>query len=589
MTDLMTRHDQDTPLIERLRNLFLHARNSKRARYDRWVRNYRLLNNQSSAVTSSWMPAPRDSEIYPGCSSLVAWMTDQEINMDLIPAADPTSQFYPFISKIADDLTDVLYTNWLVESLDVQTKLALWDMLTYGTGVIKSVWDNQISLGYGNAVFKRTDPWALYVDPHATSFDDAEYIIEVRRVSADELERRFPDTWERAVVSEGGGDSIDEKPNLTQDTSRMGKANPGSIPQSGEWPGSSSSQGRWASPSRKNNYDPLPGYVLYEFWLRENTYRESPHDPDEEVVVAEWRLVVMCNNAILLDVPTSDLWSYGGHPYDRIVFDDIGEFYGIALADHLAYPQLYINRLLTAMQHNAELTGNPIFVEPANSGLARIGIINRPGQRLPLSGPQAMNNRPDWLQPPPMPDQVMQLISFWIERMDNILGLSALQKGVAPTQRNAEGALNMVQEAAFVRVRSALSNLQLALQSATGKMASLIVDNYNEPRIMAILGADGEMSAKYFASNHFLVPSSSGSVPLKYIVRVEAGANSPTSRASRMAEADKLFALGVVDDEYVLQRHRVRNYKQMLERLYKKRAQGVVGTPGQRQRAGRGQ
>jgi hypothetical protein len=47
------------------------------------------------------------------------------------------------------------------------------------------------------------------------------------------------------------------------------------------------------------------------------------------------------------------------------------------------------------------------------------------------------------------------------------------------------------------------------------------------------------------------------------VIRVEAGANGPTSRSARIGEADKLFVEGVVDDEYVLQRHRIRNYKEV--------------------------
>jgi hypothetical protein len=138
----------------------------------------------------------------------------------------------------------------------------------------------------------------------------------------------------------------------------------------------------------------------------------------------------------------------------------------------------------------------------------------------------------------------------------------------------------MVQEAAFVRIRSALSNLQSCLQRCAVKLCDLIVDNYTEPRMMAMVGKDGEMTAKALAGRHFYVPSASGESPLKYVIRVEAGANGPTSRSARIGEADKLFVEGVVDDEYVLQRHRVRNYKEVLRRLYEKREKGVMGVPG---------
>ena len=75
-------------------------------------------------------------------------------------------------------------------------------------------------------------------------------------------------------------------------------------------------------------------------------------------------------------------------------------------------------------EQNAELIGNPIFVESANSGTSRVPIINKPGTRLTISGVQAMNNKPDWLTPPSMPPLIMDLVEFWIRRIAVIRGRS---------------------------------------------------------------------------------------------------------------------------------------------------------------------
>lgn len=588
-----TPDEKESRVVNRLRNLFTIARDHKRTRYDAWMRNYRLVNNRigGSGGNSTWMPNPRDSEIYPGLSSLVAWMTDQEIDIDLIPSADPNSDIYSYITKIADDLNDVMYTNWHVEDYTSQIKLAIWDALLYGAGIYKNVWDASLAGGYGNAILRRTDPWAFYVDPQASSEYDMEFCCEVRRMSLEEIQRRFPETWRKVGLTGGDESGFDERPTLFNDWGgRRVMTNPGAIPSSGAWPGTSPAVGRWAGVSKsQQRYEPLPGYVCYEYWIRQNVEANEDYDlgPDfaDNRYNSTWRLVVVCNGRILLDCDTRELWEHGGHPYERFVFDDIGEFYGISLVDHLAYPQIYINRLLTALQHNAELTGNPIFIEGANSGLARVGIINRPGQRLTVTGAAAMNNRPDWLTPPAMPAQVTELVQFWISRIENTLGLSALQKGITPTQRNAEGALNMVQEAAFVRIRSALTNLEGTLQRCMEKLTDLVVENYTEPRMMAIIGRDGQMVGKALAGRHFTVPGKGGSTPLKYVIRIECGAAGPTSRSSRIMETDKLFAMGAVDDEYVLQRHRVRDYQQVLSRLYEKRAKGVIGAPNSRSRS----
>lgn len=591
----------DDELVSRLRTMFTIARDYRRYRHDTWIRNYRLIHNKiGTSGLSAWMPSPRDSEIYPTLSSVVAWMMDNNISIDAIPAADPNSPIYSFTAELANNLADLLYTNWIVEAYNNAIKLNIWDALTYGVAIMKTTWDGDRDDGYGNAMLNRVDPWKFYVDPHATSLADMEYCVEARRMSLDEIDRRYPDS--NFSGQSGGGDMpLDERPDLFTAQSGQPYANAGSIPGSGSFavpttntpsgPGSTV-YGRFGRPKQSVNKYADRGIVVYEFWLRENsTWTEDFADlpsssrPDPiQHVVSKWRCVVMAQGQILMDEMADDLWSHAQHPYERFVFDDVGEFYGIALVDHLAYPQIYINRLLTMMEQNAELIGNPIFVEPANSGTSRTPIINRPGQRLTLQGAAAMQNRPDWLTPPEMPSMIMDLVSFWIQRIENTSGLSAITKGVTPNQRNAEGVVNTVQEAAFVRIRAAMANLEVALESANVKLADLIIDNYTEKRIKAILGPDGEKTALVLQARHFYAPSETGDAPLKFIIQVRAGSAAPTSRQARIGEADKLFALGAIDDLALLNAHQYDHAQEVLDRLYQKRMQGLAGGgPGARQ------
>lgn len=584
--------DRDANLVSRCRDLFQRARDHRRARHDTWIRNYRLIHNKiGTSGLSSWMPSPRDSEIFPTLSSVVAWMMDNNVNIDAIPSADPNSPIYSFTSDLANDLADLLYTNWIVENYNIAVKLAIWDSLTYGVGIFKNIWDGDRDDGYGNSMMYRVDPWKFYVDPTATSLDDMEYCVEARRMSLDEIERRYPDA--PTVRGDGGTDlSIDEKPDLfTGAQGGQPMANAGSIPGSGSFAVSSTNTpggpgaavyGRFGRPrsGHRERYGEK-GVVVYEFWLRENEkWREDiPGEDPIDHVTSRWRCVVMAQGDILMDEWADDLWSHGQHPYERFVFDDVGEFYGVALVDHLAYPQIYINRLLTMMEQNVELIGNPIFMEPANSGTARVPIINRPGQRLTLQGAAAMQNRPEWLVPPEMPQMVMELVNFWIQRIENTSGLSAITKGATPNQRNAEGVINTVQEAAFVRIRAALGNLEIALENCNVKLADLIIDNYTEKRVKAIIGPDGEKSAMVLFSRHFYAPSEDGDAPLKFIIQVTAGASAPTSRQARIGEADKLFALGAIDDLALLNAHQFSHPQEVLERLYDKRQKGLMGSP----------
>ena len=592
----MTGERTDSDLVLQLRDLYRAARDTKRPRYNVWIRNYGIVNNRApgKAVASStgngWMPNPQDSEVYPTCSSLVGWMTDQNTQCHFIPAVDPNSSIFDFYSKLSNDLTTVVRSAWENEDYTQQIKLTIWDALIYGVGILKTVWDAGASGGYGDAKIIRVDPYSFYPDPNCSSLEDAEYFVEARYMSYEEIERKYPDTaWHLEEKPLGGSsETIDTKPDLYSETYRAPKANPGALP---------GGQVRYGQAKDGKDWIKDKGYVVYEYWLKENSeyfdnYDDLPEnmhpEMSERVINTDWRVVVVCEDVVLFDEYADELWSYSSHPYDRFVFDDIGEFYGIALVDHLSHPQIYINRLLTAMQHNAELVGNPIFLEAANSGLARTAIINRPGQRLTLTGSGAMqNNRPDWLQPPSMPPAVMQLVQFWISRIESISGLSALVKGATPTNRNAEGVISSIQEAAFVRIRSALRNMEQTLERSISKVADLIIDNYNEPRMLAILGEDGQPTTVALSADHFMVPTRDGKSPLKYSLNVEAGSNSPTSRQARIAEADALFGLGAYDDVEVLKAHQVANYMQIIQRKDDRLRQGLFQPPGKRQAAGR--
>ena len=604
----------DESLVRSLRAMYRKARDSKKPRYNVWIRNYGLVNNRSpgkpfqASTGSGWMPNPQDSEIYPTISALVGWMTDQETQSQFTPACDPNSDLYDFYSKICNDLDVVIHNAWETENYTNQLKMTLWDAFIYGIGLTKVVWDAGAAGGYGNSKVVRVDPYSFYPDPSATSLDDMEFSVEARYMSFDEIERKFPDkAWLLETRPYGGSDAIDTKPDLYGDQFRNPKANPGALPGSGTIgtsgaggsgynAASGSGQVRYSGTRDGKDYLQDRGYTVYEFWLRENVeyyddYSDLPEnirpEMSERQMDTRWRVVVIAEDCILFDMYADDLWSYGTHPYDRFVFDDIGEFYGISLVDHLAYPQIYINRLLTALQHNTELVGNPIFMEAANSGLARTGIINRPGQRLTLTGAGAMQNKPDWLSPPQMPATAMDLVKFWISRIESISGLSALVKGHTPTQRSAEGVISSVQEAAFVRIRSALRNYEQCLENIVRKIADLIIDNYNEPRLIATLGQDGQKTAIALSADHFSVPSAHGRQPLQYSLNVEAGSNSPTSRQARIAEVDKLLAMGALDDVEALKAHQYPDYMAVIQRKDQRIAKGQFQAPGARQKTNR--
>ncbi len=580
----MTAPDQETidefeqwELTQRLDELYQQAKDVKARRHAEWARNYMLTFNRSSGSTTRPGSGVRDSEIYPIIRNRIAWMTDQKLDFNVTPAVDPQSQYANFEGKIGHHMEILLGSCWQTQGWFRQQSMLLWDSAICGAGIIKAVWDSGMSGGLGNVDLRRIDPWMIYPDPDATSMDDLSYLFEVRRMTIDELERKFPETAD-AILEEaamfGDTGALAERPNPNNSlVNRM--VVPGNIPGNAGTPWGRPGQGTQTSQQVLTD-----GVNIYECWIRENVVSErETTDPllgeTETVVSDEWRVVVYTGRHVLLDTTASELWQHNHHPYSRYVDDETGEFWPVPIVSYLAPCQIAIDRLLAAMQSSAELTGNPIFMDVANSGLARTQIVNRPGGRYTMES-QVANTpgaKPQWMTPPQMSGDVMGLINLWRQIMENISGLSQAQKGALSTGRQAAQTMQSAQEAGFVSIRSSQRNMELALTKTGMLLCHLIAQNYTTPRVVAIIGDKGTDTSLRLAARHFYSPSrnpASGRydlTPLDFALLVSAGSGLPTSRQARIAEADALFAMHAVDQQYVLQAHQVADWEDVVQRM----------------------
>jgi hypothetical protein len=507
--------------------------------------------------------------MYPIIASVVGWMTDQRPEWFVMPAAELHSEEYGWVSTLAQDLETVLQANHHVYSWGKELEAACWDTHVYGISFLKACWDDTLEDGMGNATLHRVDPFTLYPDPQATCLDDCNYVIEARKMSLQEVDRRWPGSL-RKLRSGDLGDELDFSPTQLSDSGRTPKANPGAIS-----PSTSSSYG--LPGQGRISVQDHEGVVVLECWLREHEHEgDRTHDG--------WRCVVVAGSHVLMDEAASDLWEHGRHPYVRFVPHETGEFYGVSMVEMLSPAQLAINRLLAALQHNIELTGNPPFLEDTRSGLQRTKVVNKPGQRLSISA----SARAEWLKPPPLNQMMFQLIPFYIAEMERISGLSAMTRGNIPSGRNSEGTLDTLQEASFVRIRMALRNLERAMREAGALLASLITENYTTPRFVQVIGPSGERAALALKSRHFYSPTKRGGSPYKFNLLVNAGSDLPTSRLARAQEADVLFAMGAIDEQAVLEAHNWPNRGEVWRRVMELKAQGWT-PPGARQRTQRTQ
>jgi hypothetical protein len=181
--------------------------------------------------------------------------------------------------------------------------------------------------------------------------------------------------------------------------------------------------------------------------------------------------------------------------------------------------------------------------------------------------------KPMWMEPPKLSSDVWQGLSYWKQCMENISGLSGVSKGQQPAGRQAQQTVQSTQEAGFVRIRGSLRNLERSLTEQYNLLAHLAIQNYDTPRVMAIVGEDGANSAIRLAARHFYTPSPDGAQPMKFSMQIMAGSGNPTSRQARIAEADALLAMHAIDRQAVLQTHNFPHWQDIEQRMEQKEQQ----------------
>lgn len=531
---------EDYKLSSSIQQLFQDARNAKRPMLAQWNINYQYLRNRPQNLPLPSRASALVPEIYPIVASKVGWKMDRRIQPYVSSSAVPNSTFWTDTSELATDLATIMEAGYNVNGEEGEIAKAIWDSEIYGTGFTKTTWNPALAGGLGDAMTTRVDPYTIYPDPQARSMADINHILEVRTMSLQEIDRRWPGAAK--VLQQGAYmDDAPEAPDQLVNRSSFPRANPGAIT-----PGTTPQYGMVGGGFLTALSQ--PGVTVIEAWLRHHDTIEDDTAPYGYRTEETWRCVVVAGSHILMDEPATNMWSHGRHPYSRLVNADIGEFWGFSTVELLIPTQRSINRLLDAMETNILLTGNPTLVDDQRAGISRTQATNRPGQRFTVG----VGSKVDWLKPPPLNQQMPDLVRYMLQRMEAVSGLAAVTRGGSMPGRNAQGVMDAMQEAAFVRVRMELVQLQLTLTDAGKLKAALIVENYTEARNMAIIGPDGAQKMLAIPPRHFLIPTVEGEVPLEYTLQIDAGASEHTGRKAREDQLFSLANLGIIDGQAVL-------------------------------------
>lgn len=618
-------------LISKTDTLFQRARDGKRPITAQMNRNYYTLYMRPANVGSIVNKGQKDvPEIYPVIEALVAWKTDQEPEFDAVPVAQPNSPHFAFYDQLGDHLLTCVNAVWLNQNFGDEIEAGIFDAETYHHAIWKVTWDSSVSQ-LGDVSLRRIDPFSFYVDPAAKHPRDANYFVEVRTMAAQDCERLWPGSIAKLNGNFQRTDFDIAPSRMTNPSGEPAMASPGYITNSDN----QKNNGNWSNPGAGGGRDRMlqdnDGITVQETWIRVPTTVKVPYgqpesmsahdrfadDPDYGMETDElndpmnteygdnlgqsetghdaetfdrtfdtWRCVVTSGNVVISDCAATDMWSHGRHPYVFHRPKQTGELYAPSMVEMLAPSQEAVNNMLRSIGKNLALMGDPIMVNKRDTGIRRSAVTNVPGQRLQVKSTDDVK----WLDPPTVhPQAAGDMIAFHVGEMERISGLSAVVRGATPTGRNAQGVIDSVQEAAFVRIRLHIRNLERSLQEIVNLVAALICEFYDEPRLVAYAPNDGAKTSLAISTLHFYDPTPANRVPLRYQVMIRAGSAMPTSRQARAAEADLLFGMGALDTAAVLEAHKYPDRVNISQRVMAQQAAaGTVGQPpSQRAATGR--
>ncbi len=525
-------------------------------------------------------------------------MTDQRPVLFASPAPSlkdlpvpPDENFKAVVKQKAEDMQHNLASWWVTRTVSPQIEQAIFDQLLFGAGILKTGWDQSYEDGRGDAFMRRIDPYTLLPDPNASCIEDARYILEVRRVPLFEIRSRFPERG-HLVRGDGMTNKADQRPEITTNFEVVPMANPAATGVTGNFPGTPATgiPARYGYPGYGGSDDYTKTVLLVECWVRTTESYDAPYIEGGEYMGnlsyerPVWQYTAVANNVVLTP-DTRNPFAHGQCPYVRVPLCEVGEFWSIPMTEHLGPAMIAMNRLLAALQTNAELIGNPTLLEDANAGLSRTKIVNRPGGRL-VKNPGA---EVKWLEPPNMPANTKELVQFWSDRIDRMSGIQAVSASLR--RKQAAQTVDAVQEASFVRIRAILRNMEEAVRVGANQVASNMAQFYIEPRCVSLIGPVGSSEDFLLLGHrHFTtpVPNTKGGTdyhPVDFDISVQAGSSLPISRQARASEADALLRMGVVDDEAVLDAHDWPDKKTVLARTQQKKSAGMMPQAGHNPRA----
>jgi hypothetical protein len=470
------------------------------------------------------------NQITPGVTQLVAQMTKTRPTIHAVPesggdrdvkAAELAERLYEYWwtefhlkSKLAEAITHAQITQgyWLI-TWDPYAGKEFRVMLNPQTG--QPITDDELSDIYRDQIFQiaqqnGTNPQdvlskfekimylgdiqvqslsgeQVWIDPVATTFEDAKYVIARFPMDVDDIKARW---------------GVDVAPDTTSIAFRP--------------------QLQWTRQRDSRSLTAREVYVMFA--------RPQPALPRGRVVY-------------FIEEPNQILeqkdWDFPFNELPLVKFPGIqglNNVYDISRVT-LARPlQKELNTKISRVAEHMNLTMRPQMLAPIGSLSQQ--LTDEPG--LIVEYAPIQNQVPQWREMPAIPAYAFEYIADIQSRLDRLFNLVPTERSQLPARTDSGQLVELVQEAVADQISPEIQRMEVALARAGKIMAMLAQKYYIEPRLLKIRGPNGSVQVQKFMN---------ADLAGGFSFEPEAGSGLPRTRAGQIQAIKELVEGGYISQQ----------------------------------------
>lgn len=466
----------------------------------------------------------------------------------------------------AADLTKIVGDYlWGVRKARSKLGLAFFEGGIIGTAWSHTFWDTRLADGQGDPDFTILPAEEVWLDPSATSVEDAGYLIHASR---------------RPVLEVKYSELYNDRRGLVQSDEAVNEGHDTDTPKS-----------------------QIPLVTVKHFWVR-GVYLAALRAEVEGLdthLDQSWDkygvLIVVANNYVLKIV--GHPWECERLPYQKFVYympTGNQRIYGTGEAKLLEDIAMATDARVTQLLNQSALISNEQWVVSSLAMVDEDELTNRPGQVIHVDGPPDLIKR---VAPGGISGALFNTVDMMLRFTEIVSGMYQVNRGDTPGSLRAGVAIQALQRGGEGRTRQKMDNFDDFVADIAIGLVDIMAKMYDGERVFRITGStmdalapeaqpEGSLTpedAEYAGSELAAMPEQAPAVPASRNVtlsskdffrdgkRVILDARAVVGMQLRSREdqiqADvELMGAGVFDAQYVIENNNFRDKARLLQRLF---------------------